>query len=812
MDFLSTKQLLSTKDALRFSDITFDSYLKSFTQHIMSIYAPHSELETNEYLQEIIKIPWIFCQLYTSQKEQEYSWAASTYNVFAITCERLFEFTLNILLTNEECLNDFYLSFDHTRYNDLIDFYMKQVLLIENRGFKIDKFKSKNEVNYIDSVCNITIVYKPRRNVQPFKKLLNPLKQFLRFSEYTERIYNYDDSNNLAYIRNPKGQWGKREHYETDETDFTGALIKKNRQYISVEEMVEDAGKSNLCSSPVLNDISERILGFKPASENSQFKRVKIARAISANIAKQNQNLCSDYKIPDRRIFCDFLNKQIIGEKMGWQQNLFLLSLLLAVPYKKLLKYMHGMDESIKINLQQGTFTIQLDASIFAKNSKNITQYTRILKGTQQIKTHLPRNIIRLLHHLDHQIIDNLTKSPLVHKEINRVFKAFEIEKVSNFHYKGISTFKFKKSIEAYLAENIATAPHEIINKLSELSFLDYYFEDMGQQFHNFIKKRVSDYPKRIILHPNKLPDIHQRYLDEQHNESSTERLFFLQVNKSQQVKMCYTAMPSIYALQKNWYMMLQKYLKIDQRLNMLLECQDETDPENKSMNNVVGSPFYILPGKSKNFFLSLLNAINIPGLDDPTRDSIKMIYIRYAFSFLFGTRDFHHSCDLYEYSRTYSIITIHEKAKDARSSKRIIPVCNTAKKLIEVFFEIKDKYDSPHYTPFLISKQENSTLFETITQKNLLAWLHEKELNIDTSFIKYIPQNYGRHVIKSSKLSSNIKDENIDAFLNHHSAGTEDQGKFSTFSNKKYMDEMKIFLESIAEEYLPRYGTENLQ
>lgn len=275
---------------------------------------------------------------------------------------------------------------------------------------------------------------------------------------------------------------------------------------------------------------------------------------------------------------------------------------------------------------------------------------------------------------------------------------------------------------------------------------------------------------------------------------------------------MCYTSMPATYTLQENWYLILQKHLDIDVRLNTLFQCKSEIFLESKQDNKSVGSPFFIQPGKAKNFFLSLLNEINSSAPNEVVKDSIKMVYIRYALSFLLGTRNFHNSCDLGNHSKAYDITSIQEKEKDARSSKRIIPLCKTAKELIDIFHQLKSKYDYHQDTPCLIIMKENKIVFDLMTQNNIISWIDDHHLNIDTDFIKHVPQNYGRHVIKSSKLNSQIKDEFIDAFLNHHSSGTEDQGLYSTFSNRRYMDEIRIFLEDIAAEYLPGFGTENLK
>lgn len=813
MDFLSTKKLLRPEDNSRFSDIVFDAYLDTFTEDIMLIYSPYSEQESDQYLQEIIKIPWIFCKIVFSQKQQGYAWAESSYSVFGTTCQRLFEFTLHIHRMNNQCLNDFYLAFEKSEYNDLLDYYFKNINKIENRGFKIKKSQGKNHVDYIDSVCQISIKYPPVGIITALKSISNPLEKFLRYNELIQRIYDGDDSKNFIQGRNPNGQWGEREKYETSDIDFTQALIKKNRDYSSLEEKVEDSAKGDFLSSPLLNSNATKILGFKPASENNQFKRLKIARAISANIGKINQNLRSNYTLPERKLFSQFLHTQILHEKMELESSLFLASLLLAIDYKKLIRVMMGIDDTIMFNLKQGTLTIQLNASIFAKGGKGTEAYAKKIKSTQQIKTQLPENLIALLRTLDRQITDLIRKSARINEEIDIVFERFGIEKKADFQYMHTSSSQFKKAVEAYILQNTdGRTLAELSSTLNTISFLDSFFDHLSNNFSQYLVKKISDFPKRIVLHASKLPHMHKMYLNALNKESCTERLFFSSISRSEEVKMCYTSMPATFTLQENWYLMLQKYLNIDVRLNAMFECKSKIFLENKRDNRSVGSPFFIQPGKAKNFFLSLLNEVNSSHLDDVVKDSIKMVYIRYALSFLLGTRNFHHSCDLGNHCKAYDIISIQEKEKDARSSKRIIPLCKTAKELIDIFHQLKSKYDYHQDTPCLIIMKENKIVFDLMTQNNIISWIDDHHLNIDTDFIKHVPQNYGRHVIKSSKLNSQIKDEFIDAFLNHHSSGTEDQGLYSTFSNRRYMDEIRIFLEDIATEYLPGFGTENLR
>ena len=170
MDFLKTNKLLNSKDKRKFSNIIFDEYLKKFIEDIMAIYTPYSALTDDILFQEIMKIPWIFCKIYSTQQKNNYNWAQSGYDLFARSCKRLFEFTLYIHSLQSECLNEAYLSFDHNTYNDLIDYYYNEIDTISQRGFNIINSRSKNHIDYIDSICKITIKYPPKEIIDSWSK------------------------------------------------------------------------------------------------------------------------------------------------------------------------------------------------------------------------------------------------------------------------------------------------------------------------------------------------------------------------------------------------------------------------------------------------------------------------------------------------------------------------------------------------------------------------------------------------------------------------------------------------------------------
>ena len=219
-----------------------------------------------------------------------------------------------------------------------------------------------------------------------------------------------------------------------------------------------------------------------------------------------------------------------------------------------------------------------------------------------------------------------------------------------------------------------------------------------------------------------------------------------------------------------------------------------------------IGSPYNIQPGKCKNFFIGIDKAYAATNCE-LIEDNLAMIYIRYALSILLATRDFTYSCDLTEYSKYLHTVTIHEKEKNKRSSKRIIPVCHSAKKMIDAFFTIKTKYNLSHNRPMLILHKENDFTFEEIKKDAVINFIENNNIIIDLQFISYVPLRFGRHIVTSHSCSSPIRDEYLQAFLNHFSFGAEDQGMYSTFDNREYIRVIANYIEGISLEFLPSYG-----
>lgn len=819
MDFFESRQFLPLShkgidENIELDDAEHKTVHDEFILSIEEILKIHFQLKKHELFPNIIVIPWVFCKIHTYQIKNNYKWRPSAYKKFGVTCARLFEFCLNILKIDNECLSDAYLKYDDKKYNDLIGYYLGEINSLESRGFNITDSKPKNRVKFIDRNCQIEVKFTSWKNIQAFGGKGNLFIKYLRLDNATEtssRIYHGDDSKGSGSKRGGGGK-NARTTFDNEETDYSSALIKKNKDYVSIEERLEDVDKEKLISSPLLNNDAAQILGFVPASDNSIIKKIKIAGAISANIAKVNQKLYSDYQVPNESLFSRFLKERILVKNSDakMEHTLFMLSLLMGINHIKIVGSLMKVDTEIVFNLGKGTLIRELKSTSFAKSNKFTKMYTDAISGVPKIKTFLPSNISSLLKKLDFQLKGYIESSVDIQDALDGFLDKNALLKKSEFVFKGVSSCDFNESVEKYIT--IQKTNKVSIEELN-IDIFNTFFKGINHKLQKFINDEVKLFDKNIHILANALPKIHHVYQnmsDRKKQSSRIERSFFYHVSKADEVKMCYTSMPSTYIMQNTWYIRLQEALRIKKELDVYTGAKDYDVNETSKKN--IGSPFAVNPGKVKNFFQKLSNEIRTQN-DEIIQDNLRMVYIRFALSILLGTRDFSGSCDFSGYSSYYNVLHLQEKAKDAYSSKRIIPICNVAREFIELFYTIKSKYSGMKgHLPCLIVSKKRSIEIVDMSKKNLISWIRENIDDENSIFLEHIPLNFGRHIIKTSTLSYNIRDEFIDALLGHFVSGTEDQGIYSTFDNQKYLEDIKGFLDYLSKKYLPIYAIESIK
>ena len=301
---------------------------------------------------------------------------------------------------------------------------------------------------------------------------------------------------------------------------------------------------------------------------------------------------------------------------------------------------------------------------------------------------------------------------------------------------------------------------------------------------------------KKIILSINSIHKLFLHYFKKNYHYSELNLLFTQSISKNDEARLCYNTTKDRLTFfedkSKEFYNNIYK--------------NESSDLEEARLNKLwIGSPFYIKKGAFKNFILELTK---IKSDVNNQIVNLNMIFIRYGLSILLGTRDFHNSANLSEYSKELRILLIQEKAKNLYSGKRIIPLCSLAIKLIDTFYLLKNQYKINSNSPILLNKEN---IEEPITKKNILKFLdtldqdkYKSSIDFIRKFINNTKLNLGRHILTSYLSASSVPSNYIDALLNHFQMGKEDQGIYSNFDNQDYMKTIENKLDKLSFEYFP--------
>ena len=186
------------------------------------------------------------------------------------------------------------------------------------------------------------------------------------------------------------------------------------------------------------------------------------------------------------------------------------------------------------------------------------------------------------------------------------------------------------------------------------------------------------------------------------------------------------------------------------------------------------------------------------------------MIFIRYSLSILLATRDANESCNLLELSRTFGILTIHEKAKHIKSSKRLIPVTPKAQFYIDEFYELIKSFEIDYTYPVLLSEANGQVVISPLSKESVLKFIETsfkddikfKEIK---DFISVVDINFGRHIFSSEALKQGFNKDYENEFMGHFSNASLGLGMYSNFDLKDYIESSKKFVESIENKYFPK-------
>ncbi|MAC84776.1 MAG: hypothetical protein CL624_11655 [Arcobacter sp.] len=320
-------------------------------------------------------------------------------------------------------------------------------------------------------------------------------------------------------------------------------------------------------------------------------------------------------------------------------------------------------------------------------------------------------------------------------------------------------------------------------------SFIDQELKKVKQTLTQSLRKL----DKTIKLTFNNLNNCLRFYFNQFHKNSDISILFHIN-NQSDKAKACYIQQPARLTNLENW---INEFYLILTNTNTTLKVIEK--------EKQVGSSFFINSKDFKNFIDDLDN-LYLKNNDPIVIFNLQMIFIRYSLALLLATRDYKNSCDLYNFSKRLKILTIHEKAKNVKTAKRIIPLSDLSIRIINLFYSLKrSSTDFKNYSPMLLINGKT----EYIKTENVKAYLSTICTNIEqdriTNFLDKCKLNFGRHVFSTLARKENIKKDYENAFLGHFFLGNTDQGIYSNFNNLNYHKEIVDFIDNqITTEYLP--------
>ena len=340
------------------------------------------------------------------------------------------------------------------------------------------------------------------------------------------------------------------------------------------------------------------------------------------------------------------------------------------------------------------------------------------------------------------------------------------------------------------------------ISGINNLNFIEKV-EKIEEELKIFLNNSKKEFSKKIGLNLKILPELSFFYFKKLYKTLSINMLFAKDINKNDQARLCYCATSKRLKSYEEWIKELLKILEIYN----VREFKESTHISNSfSADEKIGSYKVVKRGSFKNFLLKLEN-LYYENLSLEDKINIKMIYLRYVLGILLATRNFDNSCDLSNYSKKFKILVLQEKAKSIYMSKRIIPLTNKAIKYIEIFNKLKQKYNIRSNFPVLLVNNKEILITKTEMKNFFVKFKEQLEGNryIDEIlyFIEHCELNFGRHLVTYYFANDNIKEDYLDAFLGHFKAGTEDQGIYSYFNNKEYINVVISKIEEIEKDYL---------
>lgn len=622
------------------------------------------------------------------------------------------------------------------------------------------------------------------------QKSLRNLSKFLLVKENTKRPIK------LVYrgiVENKKDRTGHggAVNLDLEELDsFKGKLSEKissSTRYIKADnDLYEKAKEEQIldmtCSSKLslhsnesrVKDLQKKYNKF--INQNNQinssqlkiikkdpFKQAKIESLTSFSIAKQNHKVASSYNIPPYQLLKEFI------------------------------KYAYSLDYK------------QQDAEIVIGEPDKVMKKKKIEQIPLEL--HLITLSILLGIHVTHVLSIMLNN-----EDTNDIY----LNNKNQLKIKLTTQYGTVKDIRSNIFQDkkkhiLIDLPKYMINIFNHIRpALKNRFKDSDEIKIDFITdflkvlQKNFDYTISISIHYLHLYSFY--YWNEIKQGSNLSHLFLMKKSDNIHNQLTYFTTNTKLINYSLWVVELANILSYDKYIEDYKTFNSFTHSSDWSGSNK------FVEGIEVKTFLSSLSKIQFDSIED--NFNIKMVLIRYILSILIATRSYNQSCSLFSFLKIERKLFIQEKAKSHNIGKRIIPLNNLAFQTILYFYKLKEKYSLNYFMPILIIDTEPVELKNT----SLLKWIEDKQnfliskygksfFNEIKSFIFINDFDFGRHIFESYAHNKfRLRQEYIDAFLNHYEEGTEDQAKYNNFNNEIYTVQILQVIDKIQEDYLPDY------
>lgn len=739
-------------------------------------------------------------------------WKDSRFNSFVISSIRLLEFVTYLLHIQDHELNEVY--FKNYSSNDNFYFHLAELdskikiaycSLFQRKKKNYLTFEALPESAKIDKNFQPQYLFTSTIKMQPSKHDYSVyMDYYLKLQDkYIAEFHQIAFSNNEIDGRNSIGQKGDRVAFEVYDTVNLTHIVYGTKEKVGEETKKEYKLKNKILQSPLVDERVGNLVNddfnnlVTTNSIESKFKRFQISRAISASITKRNLHLASDYMKPEIELLREFF--KFIFHEESLVNNIISLSVLFGIKVQKLIAIILQIDSQVEYRTKDGKLHIRVNKKIFAQITTNEDLSENVKSNICDIYLNDSMQYlwVATTEMLNMYISNTINQSIIVDNNID-----FDEEVVDRLVYY-IKDNKDRKNFQNLIDEKFDT---DTKNKISKLTFIEPITQMLVDDTKKHLTYQSKLFPKKINLNLNTLSQLSHHYYKLVKNKSDISLLYSQNISTNDEARLCYCATKERLYSVEMWLEELSIITGIKETL--LKNYPYSSSNTIYKTSKWVGSNYFIKPGAFKTF---LLNLQRLEIKNELDKANILMIFIRYSFSILLATRDFNNSCNLSNYSKKLKILTLQEKGKNIYAGKRVIPLSDRGLKYIDMFEELKDIYKIASSSPVILSYNDNDLVEEHITKKSTTKFLEtintpENQSIVDDliKFINFVKLNFGRHIVTSYLVTSDLESNYLDAYLNHYKMGSEDQGIYSYFSNKEYIYKILEQIKEIENIYFP--------